>query len=316
MRQIAELAVSCCRQLVGIFFVLRFWRSALSIAPGEPDRRSRRRHTASCVLESAKETLVWRPFLKWTMAGRGLPAHCGHRLNRGLRQVNPSSWFGADGQNGVAEVLWQDGERVVCRRWRDGANGDRQSVLAVLPSAEHPIPANLTRLAHEYGLRDDLDDAWAARPLELVREHGQTILVLNDPGGEPLDRLIGSPMEVGTFLRLAIALSAAICPVHERGLVSKGIKPTTLLFNSATGQAWLTGFGVGSRLLRERQSPDPAEFIAGTLAYMAPEQTGRMNRSIDSRSDLCSLGVTLYQMLTGSLPFTATDPMEWVHCHV
>src|SRR4026209_124676 len=73
---------------------------------------------------------------------------------------------------------------------------------------------------------------------------------------------------------------------------------------------------MASRLPRERQSPAPPEFIAGTLAYMAPEQTGRMNRLIDSRSDLYSLGVTLYQMLTGSLPFTASDPMEWVHCHI
>ena len=76
------------------------------------------------------------------------------------------------------------------------------------------------------------------------------------------------------------------------------------------------GFGIASRLPRERQSPEPPEFIAGTLAYMAPEQTGRMNRSIDSRSDLYSLGVTLYEMLTGTLPFTASDPMEWVHCHI
>ena len=76
------------------------------------------------------------------------------------------------------------------------------------------------------------------------------------------------------------------------------------------------GFGIASRLPRERQAPAPPESIAGTLAYMAPEQTGRMNRSIDSRSDLYSLGVTLYQMLTGSLPFTASDPMEWVHCHI
>ena len=82
------------------------------------------------------------------------------------------------------------------------------------------------------------------------------------------------------------------------------------------GNAWLTGFGIASRVPNERQSPIPVEIIAGTLAYMAPEQTGRMNRSIDTRSDLYSLGVTLYQMLTGMLPFSAADPLEWVHCHI
>jgi len=83
-----------------------------------------------------------------------------------------------------------------------------------------------------------------------------------------------------------------------------------------SGEVRFTSFGIASRLPRERQPPDPPEVIAGTLAYMAPEQTGRMNRSIDSRSDLYSLGVTFYEMLTGSLPFTASEPMEWVHCHI
>src|SRR5205807_1889391 len=81
-------------------------------------------------------------------------------------------------------------------------------------------------------------------------------------------------------------------------------------------QARLMSLGIASRVARERQSPQPPEFVAGSLAYMAPEQTGRMNRSIDSRSDLYSLGVTLYEMLTGSLPFAAADPLEWVHCHL
>ena len=104
--------------------------------------------------------------------------------------------------------------------------------------------------------------------------------------------------------------------LHQRGIIHKDIKPANVLVNCVTGQCWLMGFGIASRLPRERQSAEPPEFIAGTLAYMAPEQTGRMNRSIDSRSDLYALGVTLYEMLTGSLPFTATDPMEWVHCHI
>jgi serine/threonine protein kinase len=189
-------------------------------------------------------------------------------------------------------------------------------VLAVFPAAEHPAPATIDRLAHEYELRDALDAAWAARPLQLVRELGHTALILKDPGGEPLDGLIGSPMEIGTFLRLAVGLSVAVGRLHESGLVHKDIKPSNVLVNVASGQAWLTGFGTASRLARERQSPGPPELIAGTLAYMAPEQTGRMNRSIDSRSDLYSLGITLYQMLTGSLPFTASDATEWLHCHI
>jgi PAS domain S-box-containing protein len=222
--------------------------------------------------------------------------------------VNSPPWF--DG-----EVLWEDDGRVVYRTER-GADGNRQAVLVVVPTAEHPRPDNLNRLAHEYELRDDLQDAWAARPLELVREHGRVILVLKDPGGESLDRLIGVPMDIGIFLRLAVALSAALSGLQERGLLHKDIKPTHVLVDSASGRAWLTGFGIASRLPRQRQPPDPPEIIAGTLAYMAPEQTGRMNRSIDSRSDLYSLGVTLYQMLTGNLPFTASDSMEWVHCHI
>jgi serine/threonine protein kinase len=141
-------------------------------------------------------------------------------------------------------------------------------------------------------------------------------LVLEDPRGESLDRLLGGPLEMTEFLRIAIPITGALRQVHERRIIHKDIKPGNVLVNMESGAAWLTGFGIAARLPRERQNPEPPEMIAGTLAYMAPEQTGRMNRSVDSRSDLYALGITFYEMLTGTLPFIAADSMEWVHCHI
>src|ERR1700737_2241696 len=229
--------------------------------------------------------------------------------------MNPSPWFDVGGDSGL-RVAWEDGDRVFCRGWRDGADGDRNTVLIVLPAAEHPTPDSLNRLTHEYGLKDDLNDAWAARPVALTHYNDRMTLVLEDPGGAPLDRLLARPLDVAHFLRIAIPLAGALRRVHERGLIHKDIKPANILVGAANGGVWLTGFGIASRLPREHQTPAPPEVIAGTLAYMAPEQTGRMNRSVDSRSDLYALGVTFYEMLTGTLPFTAADPMEWVHCHI
>ena len=223
--------------------------------------------------------------------------------------------LGAQAEDGL-QVLCKDGERILCRRWQLDADSGRGSALVVLPASEHPSASNLERLAHEYGLKDELDGAWAVRPLELGRDRDRIMLVLEDPGGEPLDRQLGTPMEIGPFLSLAIGIVGSLGKVHQRGLVHKDVKPANILVNCADRQARLFGFGIASRLPRERQAPEPPEVIAGSLAYMAPEQTGRMNRSIDSRSDLYALGVTFYQMLTGALPFTASDPMEWVHCHI
>ncbi|MGY3288234.1 putative ATPase [Bradyrhizobium sp. LM3.6] len=218
--------------------------------------------------------------------------------------------------DGSSQVLWEDGERVFSRGWRPDDNGNRLAVLLVAPAADQPSRSTLDRLTHEYELKDELDGTWAARPLALMRDAGRTVLVLDDLGGEPLERLLGGPMEVGRFLRLAIAATWAVGKLHQRGLIHKDIKPANIVVDCADAHVRLTGFGIASRLSRERQAPEPPETIAGTLAYMAPEQTGRMNRSVDARSDLYALGVTLYQMLTGALPFTAVEPMEWVHCHI
>jgi PAS domain S-box-containing protein len=220
------------------------------------------------------------------------------------------------GRFGQMQMLWLDGDRAFYRASRDEPGGARRTFMVVTSASENPTTDILDRLAHAYGLRDHLDAPWAVRPLDLVHERGRTMLVLEDPGAEPLRQLLGSPMEPSKFLRLAEALVTALRGLHERGLIHKDINPSNILVDGPTNQVWLMGFGFASRLPRERQALIPPEFIPGTLAYMAPEQTGRMNRSIDSRSDLYSLGVTLYQMLTGALPFTAHDPMEWVHCHI
>jgi serine/threonine protein kinase len=249
------------------------------------------------------------------------------------------------------ETLRQDGELILCR----ARSIDGQAEALVLSSAgERPSPESLRRLENEYSLREELDPTWAARPLGMVTHGDRAFLVLHDPGGVPLNQLVGpvpeasawartdlssrarpaqtkeemsyealakedsakQPLDIALVLRLAVSLSAGIGALHRRGIVHKEIKPANVLANPATGQCWLTGFGIASRLPRERQPPGPPNFIAGSLPYMAPEQTGRMNRSIDSRSDLYALGVTLYEMLTGALPFSAADPMEWVHCHI
>jgi predicted ATPase/GAF domain-containing protein len=203
--------------------------------------------------------------------------------------------------------------------YRGRQHGNPSPVLAVALAAEQPSPQGLRRLEHEYSLAASLEPAWAAKPLALTRHQGRTILLLKDPGGEPLDRILerdyGQPLVLTRFLRVAIGLATALGQVHRHGLIHKDIKPGNVLVDDADN-VWLTGFGIASQLLHERQVPAPPEIVAGTLAYMAPEQTGRMNRSIDARSDLYSLGVTLYQMLTGALPFAAAAPLEWVHCHI
>ena len=208
-----------------------------------------------------------------------------------------------------------DGDTAVYRG-RHGAGAAAVNVLAVIPGSNLPAGGFLDRLRHEYELKDTLESEWAARPLKLVREDGRPLLLLEDPGGEFLEGLLGKPFDLGLFLRLGAGMAKALARLHQRGLIHKDIKPAHILVDRESGAAWLTGFGIATRMPRERQAPEPPEVLAGTLPYMAPEQTGRMNRSIDARGDLYSLGVTFYQMLTGDLPFRASDPMEWVHCHI
>jgi serine/threonine protein kinase len=209
----------------------------------------------------------------------------------------------------VFDALRKDEEFIL---YRGRSTDDASQVLVLSPVAEYPTPESLKRLEHEYSLREELDSAWAARPIGLIRQWERTVLLLEDPGSRPLSQLLfparnasaaadadGLSPDLTFCLRVSLNLANALGQLHQRGIIHKDIKPANVLVNSDTGQCWLRGFGIASRLPRERQPPEPPEFIAGTLAYMAPEQTGRMNRSIDSRSDLYSLGVTVRSSTVG-----------------
>ncbi len=178
--------------------------------------------------------------------------------------------------SGVVRALMSQSSDTILRKiGRQDADGNAStSVLAV---SERTASTGSKRLVREYEFAQYLDRSWALYPLELLHEDGQTTLILEDPGGQPLSQLLDAPVGVERFLRLAIAISAAVSKMHQRGLIYKDIKPANILVVSDDGEIRLTGFGIASRVPRERQSPEPPQFIAGTLAYMAPEQTGRMN---------------------------------------
>ena len=181
-------------------------------------------------------------------------------------------------------TLLQDDELILSRSVVD-------RVLLMTPASTSPDAA--LRLEQFYALRDELDPAWALCPTELRHLHRMPVLVAPDPGGEPLSTLLCRPLPLPVALRVAVGIASALAGLHGRGFIHRDIKPASILVEPGSGAAWLSGLGRASRVHGQRQSPEPPHVIAGTLAYMAPEQTGRMNRSIDSRSDLYAFGVLL-----------------------
>jgi predicted ATPase/signal transduction histidine kinase len=211
----------------------------------------------------------------------------------------------------VLETLWDDGNFVLSR-WI--LTADQSPVLALAPSSERPAPWIIARLEHTYALRGTLDPASVPRLVGFAQEPDLQALLFEDPGGKLLAGLVGQPWELTQFMRVATGIAAALGGLHRHGLIHCNVNPANILVDLSSGRAWLVGTTFESRLVRA-QAVTPWE-TAGTFAYMAPEQTGRINRAVDTRSDLYSLGVTLYELLTGKLPFSATDPMEWAHAHI
>ncbi|MGR3319470.1 MAG: AAA family ATPase [Candidatus Anammoxibacter sp.] len=195
----------------------------------------------------------------------------------------------------------EDGKQVILKTIRD----------------ELPALEDIAKLKHEYTITRDLDIEGIVQPYGFEKQGNTFVLIQEDFGGVSLNNFITpSGIEVAEFLNIAIQIAKTLGEIHSKQIIHKDIKPANIIINRNTGKVKITDFGISSVLSREYQNPGSPELSRGSLAYMSPEQTGRMNRVIDYRTDLYSSGITFYKILTGKLPFDAKDSMEWVHCHI
>jgi serine/threonine protein kinase len=186
---------------------------------------------------------------------------------------------------------------------------------------DHPSLEEITRLRHEFKILDSLDHPGIIKPLALETYPNGLALILEDFGGISLKQYLSqTALAIDEFLDIALQLVSALVELHQHQIVHKDLNPRNLLIHPSSGQVKIIDFSLSSRLSRQNTTSHPTasdpNLLEGTLAYLSPEQTGRMNRTVDYRSDFYALGVTFYELLTGQLPFQATDPLELVHCHI
>ncbi|WP_293128104.1 ATP-binding sensor histidine kinase [Microcoleus sp. bin38.metabat.b11b12b14.051] len=200
--------------------------------------------------------------------------------------------------------------------YRGIRQSDEQPVIIKILKAEFPTLEQITRLRNEYKITQHLHVESIVKSYSLETYQNRLALILEDFGGNSVSQMISKKLDLTAFLNIGIQLASAINSLHQKGIIHKDIKPSNIIVNLATGTVKLTDFSIASRLSKETPQINSANLVEGTVAYMSPEQTGRMNRTLDYRSDFYSLGVTFYEMLTGELPFISNDILELVHCHI
>ncbi|WP_017660447.1 trifunctional serine/threonine-protein kinase/ATP-binding protein/sensor histidine kinase [Baaleninema simplex] len=213
----------------------------------------------------------------------------------------------------IVEQLYESQKNIVYRAQR---NSDGKPVILKVLRTNYPTPKEVAKIRHECEITKNLKIDGIIHCYGLEKYNGLT-LVLEDIGGISLgDFIIQNKLDTIAVLKIVAQLVDTLGKLHEKNVIHKDIKPLNIIFNPQTGQTKLTDFSIASSLSRESQSVRNPNLLEGTLAYMSPEQTGRMNRAIDYRTDFYSLGATFYELLTGRLPFSASDPMELVYCHM
>jgi predicted ATPase/signal transduction histidine kinase/CheY-like chemotaxis protein len=222
---------------------------------------------------------------------------------------------GAMPPGGYAEVE-RLGDGTWTTLYRAVRSGDAQSILLEVLNPEHCHGDLFGLLAKPLEIATALGSAPVLTPLGMSTFEGRPALEVEDTRATPLDSSLAAPWPVGAFLDLAIRLTSAVADLHERGIVHGALQPRYILLDRETGAVELSGFWYAQRATREGTVRRPAVLVEGFLPYVSPEQTGRLNRSVDRRSDLYSLGIIFFELLTARRPYAAQDAVGWVHCHL
>ncbi|MCL4756712.1 MAG: AAA family ATPase [Rhodocyclaceae bacterium] len=214
----------------------------------------------------------------------------------------------------ILETVYESENSLVLRARR---SADGLPVVLKVLKDESLTPGEVERYRHEFGILERLDLDRVVRALEFRRHRGSYLLALEDFGGDSLKQLGGHRrFALIEFLRIGAAICEALGQIHLADIIHKDVNPSNVVYNLSNGALKIIDFGISTVLPRVNPVLKSPEYLEGTLPYIAPEQTGRMNRSLDYRADLYSLGATLYELLTGRPPFEESDPKALVHCHI
>lgn len=213
----------------------------------------------------------------------------------------------------IIEELYESNLSLV---YRGTANRGQDTVILKILKLEYPTPEQITKYKLEYSINCSLNLEGAAKAYSLEKYQNSLVMIIED-GGDSLKRLLPlRSFSLAEFLEIAIQIVDSLGGVHAANVIHKDINPSNLVLNSLSGKIEIIDFGISTVLLRENPTLKNPNILEGTLAYISPEQTGRMNRALDYRTDFYSLGVTFYEMLARQLPFETDDAMELIHCHI
>ncbi|MCX5874252.1 MAG: AAA family ATPase [Deltaproteobacteria bacterium] len=191
-------------------------------------------------------------------------------------------------------------------------------VILKMLKQDYPTPEHIVKYKQEYRITRALEKlSNVIQVYGIEKNHNGLVITLEDFGAESLNLLMNSQkFSLEESLLIAIQICVSLGEIHAANVIHKDINPSNIVVNTATHQLKIIDFGIATDLAQENAMLVNPSILEGTLAYMSPEQTGRMNRPIDYRSDYYSLGATVYELFTGRLPFETTDPLELVHCHI